>query len=46
MVCSTCADLICDSQNRSLHELEVDLAGLHEDAAQWWAAILAPGEGW
>ncbi|MCJ1345861.1 hypothetical protein MMC31_004070 [Peltigera leucophlebia] len=43
---STWANWICGSQGFSPNELEVDLRDLHDDAARWWAAILAPGEGW
>lgn len=43
---STWANWIGESQNLSPNELEVDLGDLHDDAARWWAASLAPGEGW
>lgn len=43
---STRANWICGSQRLSSNELEVEFDDLHDDAARWWAAILAPGEGW
>ncbi|KAF4611379.1 hypothetical protein G7Y89_g15633 [Cudoniella acicularis] len=34
------------SKKKSPDELEVDLEDVDDDAARWWAAILATGEGW
>ncbi|KAK0111646.1 hypothetical protein ONS95_001990 [Cadophora gregata] len=37
---------ISDSAEKSPDALHIDLGSVDDDAARWWAAILAPGEGW
>ncbi|OJJ73401.1 hypothetical protein ASPBRDRAFT_502994 [Aspergillus brasiliensis CBS 101740] len=38
------ADSINEAGNRG--SVVVDIGDTHDEAAEWWAAILAPGEGW
>jgi hypothetical protein len=35
-----------DGDKQLPDDLEVDLGDVEDDAARWWAAILATGEGW
>jgi Heterokaryon incompatibility protein (HET) len=32
--------------HKSSMNIEIDLGGIDEDAARWWAAVLATGQGW
>ena len=40
------AKWICDDDEELAGDLKVDLGDADDDAARWWAAILATGEGW
>jgi hypothetical protein len=40
------AKWICGCNEKLLDELVVDLGDVDDDAARWWASILATGEGW
>ncbi|XMA11599.1 hypothetical protein WAI453_004390 [Rhynchosporium graminicola] len=40
------ADWIYERAEISPDELHINLGNVDDDAARWWAAILAPGEGW
>jgi hypothetical protein len=40
------AEWICDRAKKSPDEVELDLGDVDDDAARWWAAILATGDGW
>lgn len=36
----------CVDDEHSLGDIDVDLGAINDDAARWWSAILATGEGW
>lgn len=36
----------CDGDEELASDLEVDLGDVDDDAARWWTALLANGEGW
>lgn len=40
------ADLARDGNEASLHDIDIDIGNVQDDAARWWAAVLAHGEGW
>ncbi|RDL41743.1 uncharacterized protein BP5553_01722 [Venustampulla echinocandica] len=40
------ANWIYERAEKSADKLHIDLGNVNDNAARWWAAILAPGEGW
>jgi len=40
------ANWMYERAEKSLNELHIDLGNVDDNAARWWAAILALGEGW
>ncbi len=35
-----------DTRDRAAATITIDIGDVDEDAARWWAAILAPDQGW